>query len=292
METAGTLTGRRGVRLIYSSHVPAGAVRAVVVLAHGYGEHRGRYAHVVAALAARGYAVYALDHRGHGGSGGPRAVVDRFDDFVEDLHVLAGRAKTAYRAAPLCLVGHSMGGLIALRYALRHQPELQGLIVSGAALRFGEDTPAIARRLSGLLARLAPNFPIVVSGPRGESLLSRDPRVQERFAADPLCYTGPLRLWMAHQLLQAAGDARRRLEELTLPLLVMHGEEDRFVLPSGSSELFRRARSADKTLKLWPGCRHEVFNEPEQGEVIAYLLEWLDRRTETEGRVGGPVERA
>jgi acylglycerol lipase len=282
----GTLTGAGGVRLTHWGYLPPGPVRAVVLLVHGYGEHQGRYAHVIAALTGGGHAVHTLDHRGHGRSPGRRAVIDRFDDLVDDLHLLALSAREAQPQAPMFLVGHSMGGLIALRYALRHQASLAGAILSSPALRFGEDTPAFLVRLAPLLARLLPMVPVSRLRP-AESLLSRDSRVQERFDDDPLCYTGPMRLRTGYQLRCAALDARARLEELTLPLLLLHGDADRLVDPAGSVELYRRAGSRDKSLRRWPNCRHELLNEPEQGEVIACMLAWLDRRAPVRSGVAG-----
>jgi alpha-beta hydrolase superfamily lysophospholipase len=277
---AGALSGAGGVRLVWWAYLPAGpaAVRAVTLLVHGYGEHQGRYARLIAALPARGFAVYTLDHRGHGRSAGRRATVDRFDDFVDDLHLLAERARAAHPGTPVYVFGHSMGGLIALRYALRYQDELGGLALSAPALRFGEDTPAVLRALAGVLARLAPAIPVARPGARGESLLSRDPQVQAAFDADPLNYRGPVQARMADQLLRAARDARARLAALRLPLLVMQGDRDRYVVPAGAAELYERAASADKTIKWWPGCRHELLNEPEGPEVLAFLLDWLERR--------------
>jgi alpha-beta hydrolase superfamily lysophospholipase len=255
----------------------------VTLLVHGYGEHQGRYARLIAALTGQGFAVYTLDHRGHGRSAGPRANVARFDDFVDDLHRLDDRARAAHPGAPVFVFGHSMGGLIALRYALRYQDGLQGLALSAPALRFGEDTPAILRRLSGVLARFAPTFPVSRIALEGESLLSRDPLVQATFDADPLNYHGPAQARMAHQMLRAAADARAREETLRLPLLVMQGDLDRYVVPAGATELFEYAASADKTLKWWPGCRHELLNEPEGPEVVAFVLDWLERHATRPG---------
>jgi acylglycerol lipase len=174
-----------------------------------------------------------------------------------------------------------MGGLIALRYALRYQDELRGLALSAPAIRFGESTPAVVRRLGAVVARLAPTFPI--PGPRpeaaGESLLSRDPEVQRAFDADPLNYHGPVQARMGHQMLRAAQEARGRLESLRLPLLVMQGDADRYVVPAGAAELYERASSADKTLKWWPGLRHELLNETEGPQVRAFLLDWLETRS-------------
>lgn len=282
------LTGRGGLRLhvaVWRPAVPDDAPpRATVLLAHGYGEHLGRYAHVVAALTAGGYAVAGLDHRGHGRSAGRRADVVRFDDFVADLDLLArhARATVAPPGRPLILLGHSMGGLIAVRYALRHQADpavdLAGLALSGAALVVGGDVSPLVRRLGGVLARLAPTLPVVRAGAPG--ILSRDPEVERRFGLDPLTYKRPLRARLGHQLALAAADAQARLADLTLPLLVMHGDDDKLTDPAGSVLAHDLARSPDKTLRLWPGLRHELFNEPEQAEVLAYLLGWLDTRTQ------------
>jgi alpha-beta hydrolase superfamily lysophospholipase len=280
--TQGTLIGARSVQLVYSTWLPSAAPVAVVVLAHGYGEHMGRYRHVVAALVEAGYAVYLLDHRGHGKSEGPRANVERFEYFVADLDLLVERARQEWPSQPLFLLGHSMGGLIAIHYALRHQEKLTGLALSGAALQFGEGTSPVLRGLVPILARLAPNLVVVRSSATGESVLSTDPEVQRQFDADPLCYQGPVLARMGYELLRAAGQARRQMAQLTLPLLIMHGAADPFVNPEGSKQCFAAARSADKTLQIWPGCRHEIFNERNQRAIIAYLIAWLNERLSRE----------
>ena len=281
MQTArGTLVGQRSLRLIYATSLPDANPKAVVVLVHGYGEHMGRYAHVVEVLVKRGYAVYTIDHRGHGGSEGVRAYVERFDYFVADLDLLVQKAQAMYPDLPLCMLGHSMGGLIAVRYALRHQAKLACLIVSGAALLIGQDASPLLKKLAWLIATIAPRLPIssVSSGP--ESILSRDPTVEEAFDADPLCYKGKIKARMAYEMLKAAADARQHMASLMLPLLIMHGAEDKLTDPCGSVQLFEQARSSDKTLKLWPGCRHELYNEPEKYEVIDFALDWLDQHVQ------------
>jgi alpha-beta hydrolase superfamily lysophospholipase len=256
--------------------------KAVVALAHGYAEHTGRYRHVIEALNGRGYAVFAVDHRGHGACRGRRASIRRFDDFVDDFHVLVERARTENPSGPLFVLGHSMGGLIATRYALRHQRNLAGLILSGAALIVGESVPIWQTRLLQLLSRVAPDLPMLPSTP---GVLSRDPEVERRFAADPLCYRGKVRLGLARELYLAARDARSHFAELSLPLLVMHGADDRLTSPRGSELLYQQARSAEKTLKLWPDDRHEIFNELDAEAVIGFMCDWLDgRSTDHPGR--------
>lgn len=269
------LMGRGSVRLRAHEWRPDAEPKAVVALAHGYAEHVGRYAHVVAALIGRGYAVVALDHRGHGESGGARANVARFDDYVDDFHGLVERARTAHPTLPRFVLGHSMGDLIATRYALRHQADLAGLALSGTALRFGGEVSPLVKRLGGLLATISPGLPVV---PPRAGVLSRDPAVERRFGTDPLCYTGRLKARLGHEMLRAAEDALPRLNALTLPLLVMHGADDTLTDPAGSILLHARARSPDKTLTLWPGDLHEIFNAPDRAAVIAVLAAWLDAR--------------
>lgn len=250
--------------------------RANVVLVHGYGEHLGRYQHVVTALNAHGYAVVGIDHRGHGRSEGRRADVVRFDDFVDDLHMLVENVREADPELPRFMLGHSLGGLVATRYALAHQAMLSGLILSGAAIVFGGSTPALMRRLAPIVARLAPTLPVMRSG--GAGILSRDPDIDRLWNADPLTYKGKLRARFGHQFQTAAHEVQSRLDQLTLPMLIMHGSNDQLTDPAGSVLIHDLAKSEDKSLVLWPELRHEIFNEPEQEEVIERVVQWLDER--------------
>ncbi len=184
----GLLTGAGGRRIFWQSWNPGGEPRAVVVIVHGASEHSDRYVHVAEALRADGYAVYALDHRGHGRSEGPRALIDRLDNAVADLDQLVVQASAEHRSAPVYLLGHSMGGTIALRYAVSHKQRLAGLILSGplAAL---EGAPAPLRVIGNVLSMVAPRTPLIAIDP---SLVSRDPAVVSAYVSDPLVYHGKL----------------------------------------------------------------------------------------------------
>jgi alpha-beta hydrolase superfamily lysophospholipase len=270
------LIGARSLRLACGTWLPAEQPKAVVVLVHGYAEYAGRHRQVIEALVSRNYAVYTIDHRGHGESEGTRAHVERFKHYVDDLRLLVEKARAAFASLPLFLLAHSMGGLIAIHYALRYQAELAGLVVDNSALQVADHVPALIRILGRFLGLIAPKLPLRATRTGGENLLSRDPAIQEAFDADPLCYHGKVRAGMSSEVIKAAADARAQLPQLTLPLLISYGCEDTYVNPSGSKLLFERAGSADKTLKAWEGCRHELFNELNKAEIIASAADWLD----------------
>lgn len=269
------LTGVGGLRLHAQMWDAVGPVRAIVALAHGKSEHAGRYAHVVRALTSHGYAVYTVDHRGHGRSEGERGVIGRFDDYVDDFGLLVRHATRETPGAPLVVVGHSMGGLIAARYALAQQEEIAALVLSGPAFKIDEGMPGWRRSLLMFLGRVAPGL---AAPPTAVGVLARDPEIERQFAADPLNVNTPTRLGFVRALLLAGEDAQRRFAELRLPMLLMHGAEDKLTSPRATEALHDQAPSADKTLKLWPENRHEIFNDYEKDAVIAEMLAWLDAR--------------
>ena len=161
----------------------------MVVIAHGAGEHSGRYTHVAQRLVDEGYAVYAIEHRGHGRSQGPRALIDRIDNAVADLDRLVPLASDAHPGAPVFLLGHSMGGTIALSYALAHQERLAGLVLSGPLAALEAVPAADADRPPGRCRSLAPRTPLIAID---SSLVSRDPAVVSDYRSDPLVHHGKL----------------------------------------------------------------------------------------------------
>ncbi|MBA3534238.1 MAG: alpha/beta hydrolase [Ardenticatenales bacterium] len=271
----GKLIGKRGLRLSYGQWYPTSEPKAVALVVHGYGEHIGRYQHVIDALVEREYAVFAIDHRGHGQSEGDRACVERFDYFIQDLHLLVREARDAHPSLPRVMVGHSMGALIATRYALRYGEELDLLVLSGIALQIGDDVPAFVKKIGSVLSTVLPSFPV---GEIGKNTLSRDPEVDRRINADPLHYRGKMKARMGHEMLQAAMESRTRVHQMALPVLIMHGENDKVTNPAGSKFLYETVGSSDKTLKIWDANLHEIFNELEKERIIAYMIDWLDER--------------
>jgi acylglycerol lipase len=265
-----------GVRLAATGWAPD-APRAVALLCHGHVEHLGRYGHVVAALTSAGYTVYGVDHRGHGRSSGTRALITDFDRVADDFHVLAEIAAGRHPGLPTILIGHSMGGLIALRYTLRYQHELTALVTSGPALIIDEDTSALEVLAGKAIAAVSAAAPIPRTGGDGCGL-STERWICDQFGIDHRNWHGPTRAGTAAAMLRAAADTRKRAGTIRLPLLAMHGADDTTTFPSGTELLYEEASSTDKTLILWKGMRHELFNSPGRDEVIATMLRWLDSR--------------
>lgn len=273
-EQRGEILTTEGLALSTASWAPD-QPKAIALLVHGHAEHIGRYAHVIAALNEREYAVNSQDHRGHGRSGGERALAMRFDDYVDDFRLMAVEAQASHPGMPVVLIGHSMGGLIAARYALAHGEDLTALVTSGAAFIIDEGTSARKKLIARVIARIVPKAPV----PRDDTgTLSYDPAVKEAFRTDPLNYHGKTRMRTAVEMSNAGADALKRASDLRLPYLAMHGADDRLTSPRGTERFHDRAGSTDKTLKLWPRMKHEIFNEVERDSVITYMLDWLDAR--------------
>lgn len=271
-----SLTGNGGVKIVYDIWTltsEAAPPRGVLVISHGLGEHARRYDHVAERLGGLGLVVVVPDHRGHGRSGGPRAGLKRFADYTDDL----GRvfAKVGQPGLPAFLLGHSMGGGIALDYALAHQRDLAGLILSGATVQPGDDQPKAVLAVAKVLGRFLPSLPTARLDSRW---ISRDPQVVARYDADPLVFHGKVPAGLAGGLLAVMDTFPERLPQLTIPLLVLHGEQDKMTNPAGSDLVFAQAGSADKTLKKYPGLYHEIFNEPEKDAVLDDVAGWLEAR--------------
>ncbi|MGA9859446.1 MAG: lysophospholipase [Solirubrobacteraceae bacterium] len=272
-----SLRGAGGRSIFWQSWTPQGPPRAVVVLVHGAGEHSGRYEHVVARLVTDGVAVYAADHRGHGRSEGPRALVERLDLAVADLDAFVVLASAAHPGVPVIMLGHSMGGLIALRYAAAHQQRLTGLILS-APLAAVEAVPAALQVVARVLSRVAPRLPLIAIDP---GLVSRDPGVVAAYESDPLVHHGKLPARTATEFADAVARLPADVATITVPTLLLYGTADRLCAPAGSEMIARGIGAGDLTVKAYDGLYHEIFNEPERDVVLDDVCAWLADRVGT-----------
>jgi acylglycerol lipase len=242
-------------------------------MAHGVSEHSGRYAWTGEQLAARGYALFALDHRGHGKSEGARAVIDRVDNAVSDLgEVIAIAGDAAADHSKPFLLGHSMGGFLSLAFATRRQAEIRGLILSAPVAVLEAASPV--QRIAGhVLSAIAPNLGVVGID---SSTVSRDPEVVRDYDADPLNFHDKLPARTVHELAQEIGRFPETVPSITVPLLLQVGTGDELVPPRSSELVYEWASSEDKTIKRYDGLYHEILNEPERDAVVADTLAWLD----------------
>ena len=266
--------GMREATLHAQAWLPDGEPRAVVVISHGLAEHGGRYAALAERLVARNYAVYALDHRGHGRSSGVRANIDRFAYVVSDLGTFVGRAQRQHPGHHAFLVGHSMGGAIALGCALQFPDALKGLVLSAPALAVGEEATALKSWLVRLLSAVAPG---VGALDLPASAISRDPAVVSAYERDPLVYRGSIPARTLAELLAAMKEFPERASRLRVPVLVQHGTADRLV-PYGANRPIYAALGQPRlrAVRTYEGLFHEIYNEPERDRVIGDLEAWLE----------------
>jgi len=244
-----------------------------VVLAHGLSEHSSRYDHVAAAFNERGYSFWALDHRGHGRSGGRPAYIERFEQLVDDLHSLMGRAAEEHPGRKPFLFGHSMGGCLATGYAIRHDSELAGLLLSNplATIKTAPGTVAVGR----VLSRVAPRLGVYAVPADG---VSTDPAVVRDYEQDPLNFHGKVPARTVAELGDEVETFADRASAITVPVLILYSETDPIVAPEGSRMLAERVGSEDVTIRDFSGLRHEIMNEPQRDEVISAALDWIDER--------------
>ena len=270
-----TFAGHGGVSIVYDVWRPAGDLRAVVVLAHGYGEHARRYDHVAQRFGAAGFATYALDHRGHGRAGGKRVRVRHMKEFVSDFRELVRIAREENPDQKVIVLGHSMGGGIVFAYGVQHADDYDLMILSGPAIAAHTGVSKAKAVIGKAIGSIFPDLPIETID---ADAVSRDPEVVAAYKADPLVYRGKIPAGIGKALLVVSEQMPTLAPGITAPLLVVHGEEDRLVSAEGSRRLVEHVGSRDVELKVYPELFHEVFNEPERDRVLDDVIEWIQAR--------------
>jgi len=275
-QNEGYFTGTGNTKLYWRCWLPDSQPKAIIVAVHGLGEHISRYTNLVNNVVPRGYAVYGLDHFGHGKSEGTRVFVPRFQVYLDDLKTFYDIVKKDNPSLKIFLLGHSMGGLIATAYTVEHQKDLAGLIVSAPAVIPGESITSSTITLAKVLSAIAPRFGVQALD---SSTLSHDKAVVEAYDKDPLVYRGKITARLGSELFSAMSKLGQLMPTITLPILIMQGSEDRLVNHEGSKLLYAKVGSQDKTLKIYDAFYHEIFNEPDRAKVFADLDAWLESHT-------------
>jgi acylglycerol lipase len=256
----GSFKGLGDYSIYWQSWKPDDEAKAVLLIAHGFGEHSGRYQNVVDYFVPQGYTIYALDHRGHGRSDGERVVVDSYNEYVDDLKTFLELVMSREPGQDVFLVGHSMGASISTAFTARYQDALAGTILSGG----------------GLATDRAPLRP---AGLDLSETLSRDPAVAQAYRDDPLVYHGPLPTGRESAMAQMREALPDLAKTIKLPILIMAGAASPLGDGPRSEALYEVVASEDKTLKLYPDLLHEIFNEPEHLQVLGDMAAWLEKHT-------------
>ena len=260
-----------GLELFLRSWRPAATPRAIIVIVPGFNSHSGYYEWVGEQLVARGFAAYAIDLRGRGESEGERFYVDRFEDYVSDVHALVTLARSRDASLPTFVLGHSAGGVVACLYALNHQAELAGLICESFA--FKVPAPDVALSVLKGLSHVAPHAHVLRL--KNEDF-SRDPMVVRQMNSDPLIADEKQPTQTIAQMVRADQRLEREFPTFTLPLLILHGTNDKATKPSGSRQFYDAAGSKDKTLKLYDGAFHDLLNDTDRSTVMSDVTAWIE----------------
>lgn len=271
-------TGKLVSGLFYRSWPAPDQARAVVLISHGLGEHSGRYEHVAAAFNAAGLHVYALDHLGHGQSPGKRAFVSRFSELTDGVAELRAHIAQDYPSMPVYLVGHSLGGLIAASTVLGAAQDYAGLLMTGPALGVPTPPPAWQVLLLRVFSAVAPGLKALELD---ANAICRDPAVVEDYVADPLVHHENIPARMVVSLFDEGARVMARARDISLPVLLLHGAEDQLTSASASTEFVDTLASSDKQCTIYDGMYHELFNEPEQEEILKTCCEWIAARLTT-----------
>lgn len=271
--TEGSFAGTGGLNIAYKSWAASGTARGVVVIVPGFNSHSGYYGWVASQLASDGLAVYAVDLRGRGKSDGERFYVESFADYASDAGGLVAIASAAHPGLPVYLLGHSAGGVVACTYALDHQDQLAGLICESFAFQVPAPDFAIAA-LKGL-SHLAPHAHVLKLANKD---FSRDPAVVALMDADPLIANETQPTRTVAEMARADDRLKQSFGNITVPVLILHGTEDKATRPAGSQFFYDHAGSKDKTLERYDGHVHDLLNDIGKEQVLADIIGWIEAR--------------
>lgn len=267
----GTFIGKGGTEIFFQNWC-VDKPRGILVIAHGVGEHSGRYENIITELKGNGISIYGLDHRGHGRSSGKRGHVDSFMDYVYDLKLFIDLIREENNDISLILLGHSMGGVIACKYALEYAEDINGLILSSPGVIPAVHVPAFKKKMSGITSRYIPG--LAFSTGLDTSCLSHDAAVIDAYENDRLVHDKVTARWFT-EFIKTGEECINRSLELRMPLLVFSGKDDRIVDYRGSEALFNNASSINKELHIFEGLYHETMNETENKKVLQIVARWI-----------------
>ncbi|KAG5031132.1 hypothetical protein AAZX31_06G083200 [Glycine max] len=271
--------GVRNNALFCRSWFPvAGDVKGILIIIHGLNEHGGRYADFARLLTSCNFGVYAMDWIGHGGSDGLHGYVPSLDHVVADTGAFLEKIRSENPGIPCFLFGHSTGGAVVLKAASHPHIEVmvEGIILTSPALRVKPAHPIVGA-VAPIFSLVAPRFQFKGANKRGIPV-SRDPAALLAKYSDPLVYTGPIRVRTGHEILRISSYLMRNFNSVTVPFFVLHGTADKVTDPLASQDLYDKAASKFKDIKLYDGFLHDLLFEPEREEIAQDIINWMEKR--------------
>ncbi len=271
----GFFVSQEGFNLYYRGWLPKQSPSAIIFIIHGLAEHSGRYAETATFLAKENYCVFCYDHQGHGFSEGRRGYIRHFATYTRDLASFIKITSEKYQHIPIFILGHSVGGTIAIDYCIENQGNIDGLLLSAPTLLKGESIKKWQVILAKILSIIAPKVGV---DRLDSSTISKDPAVVSAYCNDQLVYTGKLSARLGSEILKRMESLPQEMNKIKLPVLIMQGSEDKLVYPEGSKKTYQMVSSTDKTLRIYEGLYHEIMNEPEKDIVYKDISEWIGKR--------------
>jgi alpha-beta hydrolase superfamily lysophospholipase len=277
----GWFPGGNNLELYYQAWYPTTDMHAVIGIVHGLGSHSGWFAGLAEFLCAHGYGVYALDLRGHGRSPGQRGHILSWDDFRQDMHQFWHFMTTNHPTKPCFVLGHSLGAVIVLDYALRVSSNMAGIIAIAPALGSVGVAPW-KLAIGQVLSQIWPEFSLETGIPQQAG--SRDPRMTAAYAIDPLRHVqGTARL--ATEFIQTRQWIQTHLAKLNTPILIVQGSEDQVVFPRHSHQCFEQLQTMDKEYREYPGGYHDLHNDWCAEDMFQDVTNWLDQQVRHQPRI-------
>ncbi len=264
--------GYRNYNPYYQCWLPVDEPKAVLLIVHGLADHSGRFGNLVNYFVQRGYAVFGFDFRGHGKSPGKKGYIEKFPIFVEDLKCFVDFIKNKYQNSKLFMIAHSVGGTVATEYAISHQEDIHGIILSAPTLKLGSSVPGFLVAIAPVLSFLIPRVGLYRID---ASTISSDKSVVSAYINDPLVYRGKISTRLGVEIIKTIKSLSASMPKIQIPLLILYGTADRLSEPEGSRILFKLASSSDKAIKAYEGFYHEIFNEPKREIVFQDIETWL-----------------
>ena len=269
-EITKSLKAKDGTQLFVRENTPP-QYKGIICIVHGFGEHGGRYAHVAGFFNNNGFAVLAMDNRGHGKSEGKRGHAPGFDNYLDDIETFLTDTKQRLADVPMFLYGHSMGGNLTLNYVIRRQPTiLKGLIVTGPWIQLAFEPKPIMITLGKIMRSIIPTF-TQDSGLNPDDV-SRDQTVVAAYKADPLVHS-KITASAGMSLTDSAAFLNTFAGEMPIPTLILHGTDDKLIAQSASEAFANRVKNVD--YKKYVGLYHEIHNDPEKMDVLNDILKWI-----------------